>query len=159
MTITFSKLRDSEDWGLRGEKETPDAQPPEEGTMVTVLKKSGEQQDVEMGRVVAQGDDWWLATTGASNNNNNNNKVCRACTCDSCVGLIAKFKQLVTYLRDQRDAAVPDGHPKPDASSSNYTERRLAREDAELDAIAKRMDEPNTEASEEVAADNPWGDR
>ena len=44
-TITFSRLRDSEDWGLRGAKDTPEDQPPEEGGMVTVTKKSGEQQE------------------------------------------------------------------------------------------------------------------
>lgn len=168
MTITFSKLRDSEDWGLRGNKETPDEQLPQEGTMVTVTKKSGEQQDVIMGRVVAQGDDWWLATTGASNNT----ATCRACACDVCVGLMAKLKQLVVDTDDQHDAAIPEGHPKPDANSDNYTERRLARE--ESDAIAERNAEPNRgdgiECGEErpgpnyepdpvLDDSNPWSDQ
>lgn len=64
--ITFSKLRDSEDWGLRGAKASPDEKPPEEGATVTVTKRNGDTQEVEMGRVVAQGDDWWLATLGGA---------------------------------------------------------------------------------------------
>lgn len=62
--ITFSRLRDSEDWGLRGTKDNLTEHPPGEGTMVTVTKRNGDTQEVEMGRVVAQGDDWWLATVG-----------------------------------------------------------------------------------------------
>lgn len=38
--------------------------------MVTVTRRNGETQDVQMGRVLAQGDDWWLATVGASNKTN-----------------------------------------------------------------------------------------
>lgn len=64
--ITFSRLRDSEDWGLRGTKDNPTEHPPGEGTMVTVTKRNGDTQEVEMGRVVAQGDDWWLATVGGT---------------------------------------------------------------------------------------------
>jgi hypothetical protein len=64
--ITFSRLRDSEDWGLRGAKASPDEKPPEEGATVTVTRRNGETQDVEMGRVIAQGDDWWLATVGGA---------------------------------------------------------------------------------------------
>lgn len=142
MDITFSRLRNSDDWGLRGTKDTPEDQPPEEGGMVTVTKKSGEQQDVQMGRVVAQGDDWWLATSGASNNT----ATCRACACDSCVSLMAMTKRLVAGMRDQVVATIPEGHPKPNLKSSNYTERRLARE-AEEDKLA----------SEAVAVEeNPW---
>lgn len=125
--ITFSRLRDSDDWGLRGSKDSPDEKPPQEGTSVTVTKKSGEQQEVVMGRVIAQGDDWWLAASGASNNT----ATCRACACDSCISLMAKVKRLVASMDDQADAA--------DATSNNYTERRLAQEQAdqtERDAIA-----------------------
>jgi hypothetical protein len=65
--ITFSKLknRDNPDgpttWGLRASKSSPDEQPPAEGSTVIVTKKGGETQEVTMGRVIAQGDDYWLA--------------------------------------------------------------------------------------------------
>jgi len=142
MDITFSRLRDSDDWGLRGTKDTPEDQPPEEGGMVTVTKKSGEQQEVQMGRVVAQGDDWWLATSGASNNT----AKCRACNCDACVSLMHKVKQMVGVVDTPAVPATNPSEPSPDAGSSNYTERRLARE-AEEDKLA----------DEAVAVEeNPW---
>jgi len=149
-TITFSRLRDSEDWGLRGTKESSEDQPPEEGGMVTVTKKSGEQQEVQMGRVVAQGDDWWLATSGASNNT----ATCRSCACDSCVSLMAKVKRLVAGMDDQVVAAIPEGHPKPNLESSNYTERRLARE-AEEDKLATEASATEASATE-ANEENPW---
>ena len=90
-SVTFSRLRDSEDWGLRGSKELPTDLPPQEGSMVTVTKKSGETQDVQMGRVIAQGDDWWLATVGASNNTT----VCKACPCETCLELRRRLQVLL----------------------------------------------------------------
>ena len=65
-SITFSRLRDSGDWSLRGTKQEPHDHPPGEGEMVTVTKKGGDTQEVAVGRVVAQGDDWWLATIQGS---------------------------------------------------------------------------------------------
>ena len=64
MKINFAKLRDSNDWGLRGSKETESDVAPAEGATVTVTKKSGETVKRTMGKVVVEGDDWWLATCG-----------------------------------------------------------------------------------------------
>ena len=64
--ITFHALKnrdnpEEKEWGLRGGKSSPDEQPPAEGSTVTVTKKNGDEQELTMGRVIAQGDDWWIA--------------------------------------------------------------------------------------------------
>lgn len=109
--ITFSRLRDSEDWGLRGSKDSPDEQPPQEGSSVTVTKKSGEQQEVVMGRVIAQGDDWWLAASGATNHT----KASGACSCGMTDELLAKLKRLVAGMDDEVTEPAVDQVEQPDA--------------------------------------------
>lgn len=104
--ITFAALKNIDTgertaWGLRGDK-SPGEQPPEEGTTVTATRKSGETTEVVMGKVVAQGDDWWLAEKG---------------------------RKLDTRPPGMQQANDHMQH-QHDPNSSNYTERRFAREEA-----------------------------
>ena len=112
--VTFSRLRDSDDWGIRGSKEQPTDVPPEQGTMVTVTKKSGETQDVQMGRVIAQGDDWWLAAVGATNNAES-----RRIQDEDLLRQIQDLLREVVSLRHRIEAleegsAIPTFSPAPD---------------------------------------------
>lgn len=63
MTIGYTKLRTSDEWGIRG-TDTP----PAAGTEVVVTLRSGEEKSEVVGRVVWSGDDTrnggtaWIAT-------------------------------------------------------------------------------------------------
>jgi len=124
MAITFSKLRNDEGWGLRGDKASPSDQPPEPGTTITVTKRSGETNDVVMGTVIAQGDDWWLATLGKKK------WVKRPPGLSEVRARYEVEHNTVVEAVTPPSPAVRPITPPYDPSSANYTERRLADEES-----------------------------
>lgn len=115
--ITFSRLRDSEDWGLRGTKEELTEHPPAEGTMVTVTKRNGDTQEVEMGKVIAQGDDWWLATVGGTSqtkpSDHRTNEHERQIA--ELVNEVRELKHAVKVLKHHVDELQMDANARMDA--------------------------------------------
>jgi hypothetical protein len=128
--ITFAALKDINTgertgWGLRGDKSTPSEQPPEEGTTITVTKRSGETNDVVMGEVIAQGDDWWLATLGVKK------EVARPPgLSETRARYEPEHNTVVEGVTPPPSPIMAPITPPYDANSTNYTERRLAAEEA-----------------------------
>ena len=83
MTVTYTKLH-SGDWGIRIQGHNVAVQ---EGTVMTVTKKSGEQKKEIVSRVVWSGNGVWLCaikpTNGTSTHRSANG--C-SCDCDQCSG-------------------------------------------------------------------------